>query len=512
MNGAFFILIALLLAVAPVPIGSNRPFFWEVNAALVGTLAFVYLGLLASQPDRLRLPLREFLWPALLAGISLVWMIIQLLPLPFEFFAPRVWTDGSAALGVELGRRITMDVSATATMALNYVTYGLLFFLSAQINVNETRAHRFMQALYWIVVAHAGIAIILLFQLEDTLLFIQKWTYQGVATGFFVNRNSFATFLAFGLAIGSSLLVNAVIPRQQSTQNRPLREILRIDKVLIAMAGYGAGLAIIGSALLLTASRMGALVGAIGLLMPVMLVALRFPGRRAAALAVGMLLALLILFLVLLSAGGLIDRFGSQEALQDLRWPLFEQTLGMIAARPFSGFGGGTYQDAFAIYHRLPLSADVTWDRAHNLYLELFADLGIFALGVMAAFVYVLWRIARKLNRQSLTVAPVAAITVAAIALLHSVVDFSLQIQAIVLMFVAVLGAGYAQSIGGEKGRRRSAAAPEPLAGRMVPTRPSAGPFAAQPRGVTPVTRPTFDGSPAMPHSGRAVVAEGWGD
>ncbi|MCX5514706.1 hypothetical protein C3941_15870 [Kaistia algarum] len=493
-NGVSFVLVALLLALAPVPVGSNRPFFWELNAVAVGLIAFLYLGFMAREPGRLRLPLAELYWPAVLGAISAAWMAVQLLPLPFDLFLPPVWSDASAALDFSLWRRISMDTAATSLMLLNYLTYGLLFFLVAEITVNDVRAHRFMQTLFAIVTAHAGIGIFLLFQLGDTMLFMQKWTYQGFATGFFVNRNSFATFLAFGLGIGSSLLVNAVLPRQRGKQNRPFREIFRLDNALIAIAGYGAGLAIIGSALLLTASRMGAFVGAVGLVMPVVLGAARAPGRRRTAFAIALVLVTVVLMVALLSAGGLTERFGSQEATQDLRWPLFVQTIGMILHRPFVGFGGGTFEDAFAIFHRLPLSADVVWDRAHNVYLELFADLGIFALGVMAAVAYVLWRTARALFGTTPSVAPVAAVTVGTIAILHSLVDFSLQIQAIELLFIAVLAAGYAQAVGSDSGERL--AEPEievarPRAARGL----EAGPFAAAARPKGPAARRMGEGS-----------------
>lgn len=476
LHGVIFALLVLFLLVAPVPVGSNRPFFWEANAVAVAAVAFVYLSAVAQQPDRLRLPLAEFKWPLILGAISAVWMLIQVVPLPVELFAPQVWTDAGLALQTDLWRRISLDTAATSLMLLNYVTYGFLFFLCAQITVNDLRAHRFMQALFAIVTAHAGIAIFLLFQLGDTLLFLPKWTYKGVATGFFVNRNSFATFLAFGLAIGASLLVNAVIPRQRGGQNRPLREILRLDNVLIAVAGYGAGLAVIGSALVLTASRMGAFVGMVGLVMPVLLGVIRAPGRRRGGVAVVLLVLLVALLVVLLSGGALTERFGSREAQQDLRWPLFVQTIGMILHRPFSGFGGGTFEDAFAIYHRLPLSADVVWDRAHNLYLELFADLGVFALGVLAASAYVVWRIARGLRQRTPSAAPVAALTVGMVAAIHSLVDFSLQIQSVVFLFVAVLAAGYAQVVGDYDTDRQA----QPEVARPRPAAAGeAGPFVA---------------------------------
>ena len=61
----------------------------------------------------------------------------------------------------------------------------------------------------------------------------------------------------------------------------------------------------------------------------------------------------------------------------DVRLAVYEQTLDLIAARPMSGYGGGTYEDAFRAVKSDPISPDVTFDAAHNLYLELAAELGI---------------------------------------------------------------------------------------------------------------------------------------
>lgn len=485
-NGVFFILITIVLALAPVPIGSNRPFFWMVNAVIIGAMGFIYFGMAARRPGDLRISLSEFYWPALLAAISLGWMVIQILPLPVEIFSPTIWTDAAKALDFSLWRRISLDTSATSMMIISYITYGLLFFIVAQFCASETRAHRFLQALFVIVTVHAGIGVILLFQLGDTLYFLPKWAYFGVATGFFVNRNSFATFLAIGLALGSALMVNAVLPRDKPVQNRPLRETFRLDRALISLGGYGACMAVIGSALLLTASRMSVPIGTIAILLPITLAALRSPARRSIGLALILGFVIIAVLIGLLSGGGLAERFNSSEAERDQRWPLYLQTLGMIAQRPISGFGGGTFEDAFAIYHKLPLSGDVTWDRAHNLYLELFADLGVFAFGVMAAVVFVLWKIARTLRR-STSVAPSAAITVAAVSLVHSLVDFSLQIQAIEFLFVAVLASGYSQAV-------------QVLDQGQSPARYVARPRAAGPGEAGPFSRP------ARPQAGEGEV------
>ncbi|MCX5494124.1 O-antigen ligase family protein [Kaistia dalseonensis] len=448
-NGLFFVLICMVLAFAPVPIGSNRPFFWELNAAIIAVMAFVYLIRLGDEPGRLRISLGDLAWPGAALGVAMLWMVVQVIPLP-SWLAPAIWSDAQGALGYPIGKTISLDPAATVHMLLNYAAYALLFFLVVQVCANEDRAHRLLQVVFWSIAVHAAIGIVLLMQFGDTLLFLPKWAYHGVATGFFVNRNSFATFLAFGLAIGAALLVDALAPSRRSGQNRPFHEVFRLDAMIGAIGGYGTGMAIIGSALLLTASRMGAVVGVIGMLMPVLMSMARSRGRRVVLGLLAVALLAIALGLVLLSGAQLTDRLGSLETEDDERWELFRQTLSMIASRPLIGFGGGTFEDAFPLFHQIQLSADVVWDRAHNLYLELWTDLGIFALAPIASVGLIMAKMRYALGSGRSWAAGAAALTVCMIAAVHSLVDFSLQIEAVTLIFVAVMGSGYAQGVSAE--------------------------------------------------------------
>ena len=81
---------------------------------------------------------------------------------------------------------------------------------------------------------------------------------------------------------------------------------------------------------------------------------------------------------VLANTGGvLFERMATVDRDADVRLAVYEQTLDLIASRPMTGYGGGTYEDAFRAVKADPISPDVTFDAAHDLYLELAAELGI---------------------------------------------------------------------------------------------------------------------------------------
>lgn len=198
--------IVTLLALAVIPIGSNRPFFWFVNAMVVGGLGLVYAILIRVKARGFRVPLTATGVAGSLFSISFLWMVVQLVPLPFPSSSD--WVEASRMLGSEVGGSISVEPAATVGMIIRYGTYSLLFFLVLQAAASPHRARVLLKAVFWITVSHAAIAIVMLLELGDRLIVFPKWAYLGFATGFFVNRNSFATFVAMGMTVGTILALD----------------------------------------------------------------------------------------------------------------------------------------------------------------------------------------------------------------------------------------------------------------------------------------------------------------
>jgi O-antigen ligase len=88
------------------------------------------------------------------------------------------------------------------------------------------------------------------------------------------------------------------------------------------------------------------------------------------------------------------------------------------------------------------------WIEAHNTYLEVFQGLGLLFGSMLVATVGLLVLRAFKgaiTRRQNETI-PCVAASVAVLVGVNALVDFSLQMQAIAITFMAVLGAGVGQS------------------------------------------------------------------
>jgi O-antigen ligase len=433
--------VVLLLFLAPVPLGSNRPFFWALNGIILGAIALAYIASSVARRRSLAIPLSVIAGPALLYALTAVWMVVQVAPVPARFSVDP-WAPAASALGIDLGSRISVDPSATIGALVRLLSYVILFFLVVQATVSQDRARILLNAAFWIVVVHAGVAIVSLLQGGDQFLLWNKWASQGYATGFFVNRNSFATFVGMGMAIGIVLFMDAA-----TGEARVLNKKASFDSVLRAVI-YAVGLLVLATALLLTASRMGTVAAAAGGILAFSISARHSRLSRTAVFGLLFLAVAGTAALLTASGAGLVDRVGSLESDSDDRLALYRQVVELILIRPWVGFGAGAFADAFQLVHRPPLSLDVTWDSAHNLYLELFATLGFAAVGPILACILLFGRnLGASLRSQHRWAAPAAAVSATLVGALHSLVDFSLQIEANAFLLTALLAAGTAQAL-----------------------------------------------------------------
>jgi O-antigen ligase len=430
---AFWLLV--LLALSPVPFGSNRPAFWGVSAAAVGLIGLAYAARIILSGGKARLAEGAIAAEATATTLLIAALIVQVLPLggivPIEFRA----ADGYALLSTTL----SLASGSTLLMLLQVAGYAVFAFLAMQVGVNQGRAHTLLRVVFFLIVGYALVGLVSLTQLGDTILGLEKWSYQGAATATFVNRNSFATFLAFGLVIGASLVASHL---RHVEVAGPKRFRLPETALLLVLAG----LVFILAALLATQSRMGFFAGAVGA--TVVLVAGMLKGRAStvAWLTTIALLAVSAVTLVSLFGLDLLERVGSVESAADVRGAFYTQIWQMIGARPWTGYGGGTFELAYPLFHQAPVSADLVWDKAHSTYLALWTELGLVAgsLPLLAVAILAGKSLIAFLRRDSSWAVSLAALGVVLVAAIHSLVDFSLEMQANTYMFLFVVALGAA--------------------------------------------------------------------
>ena len=139
----------------------------------------------------------------------------------------------------------------------------------------------------------------------------------------------------------------------------------------------------------------------------------------------------------------------ARQGFQDENWmAVYAITIGSILNVPLLGYGYGTFADVFPMFRDQSVGTWGQWEMAHDSYLEVFQGLGLFFGSMLVASVVLLvWRCVKgAMTRQASEVIPCVAASVAFLLGVQALVDFSLQMQAIAITFMAVLGAGVAQS------------------------------------------------------------------
>lgn len=427
LNDQLAVALLVVLAATAIAFGSYGATFWTISAAAVGLIATWYWGRLALLDSAPRVRLVQF-WPeaALFTAFCLV-LVAQVLPLSLPFDGGFSGPDGTQYRAATL----SFAPDDTLLMLMRQVGYALFWFLFVQAGRNTRRARVILVTIFGMIVAHAGYSLISLTQLGDTVLGFPKTSYLGFATGTFINRNSFATYLASGMATGTALLLGSFVVKRERL----------IWQEWAERAALLVGIGFIVGALLATGSRMGLVAGIGGVALVTLVCAIVRPARIVFVVA-----GLLIVAggLVMLGySGSLIDRLLGLIGSSDGRWPVYATMLEMIAERPWLGYGGGSFATVFPVFQRPPVDGGFIWELGHSTYLSLWLELGIIA-GSLPTLIVVLLagRILVALRDPKTLVTGLAALgTIGAFAI-HATVDFSLEIQADTYLFVAMLALG----------------------------------------------------------------------
>lgn len=442
LNNATMWVIAALIFVTPFFLGGNRPAVWALTAGLIFFWAAWYGLRLLMSSRRPRIQPADLRLIGLLFALLALYQLFQMLPLGLHM--PQQWL--ALPYGVDPGWGVSLSPQDTALAMMRWGSYGVLFFLTVQFSANTRRAILFLNVLFWIVVAHAAYGAILLFEFGDTILLAKKWAYQGSATGGFVNRNSFATFLAIGFTVGTSLLVGKLV----EATNSSVRNLSVRDVVL-----FLCGMVVILVTLVATGSRMGVFVGLTGAFMALVLGLCR-KGIRIAPVAILTLLlgiGITIKAIFFLYGEILAERLISVEEDRNVRADLYDQIWTMILNRPLLGFGGDGFEHAYPLFHHAPVSADVRWDKAHSTYLALWSEYG-FVFGSIPLLIVAICAVvlaAHFLRYKAVAPLTVSALAVIVVGALHSLVDFSLEIEGVAFLFIVVIAAGMGGAIAGGK-------------------------------------------------------------
>ena len=446
LNDRLSWLVLFVLFVSPLLFGSNRPVFWAAWGVILSLTGIWWFWRMSGTSERLRVAVRHERFLSLCFLTMGAYMVLQALPLGLAS-AP-VSTPTSPDLQLSMPS-ISLTPGDTLLSLVRWVSYGLLFFFTLQLAANRSRAFRFIRAVYWIIVIQAVIALAFRFQFGDTILGIAKTSYLGSITGGFVNRNSFATYLAFGVVLGLALVLERTLfPAKSRDPKAP-----RLD----AYTGKGGvvqllvGWLIILATLFGTNSRMGTASALIAVFVMACLATAKLPrgaiGKPGWLIAGGMLVVLVALFL--LHGQTLFERLGTAGRDQDVRLDIYRQVISMIKVRPLLGFGGNSFEFVYPLYHDFPVSIEAIFDKTHNTYLSNWVEYGL-VFGSIPLLIcgFLLLKLVRAyLDSAVPDMIIMAGLGTVIVAAVHSLTDFSLEIEGVTFLFTALVAAAYSRSV-----------------------------------------------------------------
>jgi O-antigen ligase len=432
------------LAGPPLLFGSREPTTVAVWCALLG------IGLVFAPTQQL---LKGHLLA--LAGLAFVTLSFgfvlheQLSDHPWVAAFNPVWAKASEALGQQLAPSVSI-VRGQPFFAIGAPLANMLaLMLGLIVGVDPDRARRGIRVMAWAGVGYAAYGILGLLFDPTEILWREKTAYVGNLTATFINRNTAAAYFGSCSTVWFVLLMAAVrrsLPRGSIEWKRVPGHLLAETRkdVLIRFVMLFVCL----SAMFMTSSRGGVLVSLAVLILAFMIYFRRDLSWKGLTISLfGCVAAGLLLLQVLGSnIGGRIDISGLSDAG---RLSAYRSTLKIIADNPWFGTGLGTFAFGFPAYRGGDISMQGVWDIAHNTHLEFASEMGIpLTLIVAAAWIaaVIVLSLGLRAPRRN-AIAPLSALAVSLIALLHSSIDFSLQIAGYSIVVFALLGLGLSRAI-----------------------------------------------------------------
>ena len=452
-KAVFFLFLALLVWM-PLPVGSNR--VWFLSIAEVWLFALSIILLFIYWQGNLKIP--EVWQKAKIVNYLFIgylcFIFFQLILLP-AFIVDLISPTRLSSFRLIFADNQWLTLSENHHESLSFFVESIFYYLVFVFTLILVNSHARIKLLTWVIIYSA------LFQaMYGSLMtlsgaeygfFFEKYTYLGVATGTFINRNHLAGYLNMGIAVGIGVLISGLGKDEVlRTARHWYRKVVQL--LLSRKAQLRVYIALCTIALVLTLSRMGNMAFFISLTIAALL-ALKLT-HHARKTMLFLVVSIIVIDLFIVSAwfglGKVVDRLEKTSAGTEQRDEVATYTFEYWKDYFITGSGGGTYKEIFPTYRGYEIKG--YYDHAHNDILEFASETGVVGITLLVSIVLLSLFTAIKalsLRREPLMIGLAFTATMAILALsLHSFVDFNLQIPANAALFMVILALSWIARFG----------------------------------------------------------------
>jgi O-antigen ligase len=444
MNRLILLLLMLLVVLSPLPLGSNREWSWTLCAVLASLFTLLWA---VSRGWRSQ-EMGYFVHPAipLLFLGACAWAALQAASWVPAGWQHPIWAQTAAVLGHDLPGSVSVAADDNATALMRLLSYALVFFLAFQLAGERSRARAMLG---WIVTAGLvyGVFGLVVFWSD----FSPQWLFGDKALlpdlrSTFINRNHYATWQGLTLLCAVALLYMKMSRTHARPYAMPDDRATQVEKFILKAWLPLTVVLLMVTALVLTHSRGGFVSSALAIVVLLWLLDSHTVMKRSTARVAAIAAVAVASLAFYMTSEVLLDRIDRTDITTEERVIVFENVQHGIGENPLLGFGYGTFADSFRLYDRV--ESPVHYDRAHNTWLENLFELGVpAALALFAAIgglAVTCWNGVRRRHRD--WAYPAVGVAATVLVGVHALLDFSLQIPAVAILYACIMGIACAQA------------------------------------------------------------------
>lgn len=383
-------------------------------------------------------------------------ILFQIIPLPGNFvklLSPSTYAIKQSAAGLT-GETAWISLSifphATIMELLRFSSYVLFYIIAVQFLTDRSLLKKSIAVITWFTALLSLVSIIEFITksfnsplAHDKIFWFKTLSHGGTPMGPYVNRNHYAGLMEmiFPLVLAMFLAFRPILARVSF--KRRITDFFTQKRVNHHFF-YGTAAVLIATSILLSLSRGGILSLSISMIIFSGLIIFKAKQKKT-----GFFISFIVIIVLFLTGtsgwDAIFKRFESLRnqsgMIYHVRLIYWQDSINIIRDFPLVGTGSGTFEKIYPLYRSFP--GNNILEHAHNDYLEFLCTGGIILPALMFFCLFsILYSAAKSFAKRrewySILLFAGCVTSIGAI-LLHSFVDFNMQVGANGLYFFFVL-------------------------------------------------------------------------